>query len=133
MERVSLLTREEALRHHHMDNHERWKEHTRLLPTLSVGDHVRIQNQVGNHPNKWHKTGVVIEVHQCHQYIIRIDGSSRITLRNGKFLRKFTPVHQLDERKRSVLDDLKYLPTVDSSDQSPSTPTTPIDFQSSPP
>ena len=50
--RESLLTREEALRHRHMVNHERWREHTRLLPPLSVGDHVRIQNQVGNHPNK---------------------------------------------------------------------------------
>ena len=42
--RESLLTREEALRHRHMVNHERWREHTRLLPPLSVGDHVRIQN-----------------------------------------------------------------------------------------
>ena len=52
---------------------------------IHVGDHVRIQNQVGNHPNKWDKTGVVIEVHQYHQYVIRVDGSGRITLRNRKF------------------------------------------------
>ena len=130
--RESLLTREEVLRHRHMVNHERWREHTRLLPLLSVGDHVRIQNQVGNHPNKWDKTGVVIEVRQYHQYVIRIDDSGRITLRNRKFLLKFIPVHQLDKR-RSILDNLKYLPTSDSSDQSSSTPTTSIDLPSSPP
>ena len=67
--------------------------------------------------------GVVIKVCQYRQYVIRIDGSGRITLRNHKFLQKFTPIHQLDGR-RSILDDLKYLPTSDSSDQSPSTPTT---------
>ena len=78
------------------------------------------------------KTGVVIEVRQYHQYVIRIDGSGRITLRNRKFLWKFTPVHQLDKR-RSILDDLKYLPTSDSSDQSSSTPTTSINLPSSPP
>ena len=68
-----------------MANHERWTEHTRFLPPLSVGDHVRIQNQVGNHPNKWDKTGVVVEAHQYHQYVIRVDGSG-ITIRNRKFL-----------------------------------------------
>ena len=46
-----------------------------------------------------------------------------------KFLQKFTPVYQLD-RKRSILE---YLPTSDSSDQSPPTPTTSIDLPSSPP
>ena len=65
----SLLAREEAVRKHHMANHERWKEHTRFLPLLSVGGHVRIQNQIGNHPKRWDKTAVVIEVHQYHQYM----------------------------------------------------------------
>jgi len=34
---------------------------------------------------------VVIEVRQFHQYVIRIDGSGRVTLRNRQHLRKFTP------------------------------------------
>ena len=38
----SLSIREEALRKRHMANHERWTEHTRLLPPLSVADHVMI-------------------------------------------------------------------------------------------
>ena len=39
-------------------------EHTRRLPPLAVGDTVRIQNQTGNHPLKWDKTGRVVEVRQ---------------------------------------------------------------------
>lgn len=47
-----------------MVNHERWKEHVIVLPPLSVGNHVRIQNQVSNHSkNGLIKTGIVIEVH----------------------------------------------------------------------
>ena len=126
----SLLAREEALRKRHMANHERWKEHTRFLPPLSVGDHVRIQNQMGNHPKRWDKTGVVIEVRQYHQYVIRMDGSGRVTIRNRKFLRKYTPVHQ-DDRRRCILDDLTYLPTDNSPGQS-SAPITPTDVSLQP-
>jgi len=114
-----LSAREEALRKRHMANHERWREHTKLLRQLSVGDHMRIQNQVGNHPKRWDKTGVAVEVRQYHQYVIRIDGSGRSTIRSRKFLRKDTLVYQSD-RKRSILDDMKHLPPTYPSDQPPS-------------
>lgn len=90
--RETLMAREEALRNRHMRCAERWSEHTKRLPPLAVGDHVRIQNQVGQHPLKWDKTGVVVEVRQYDQYVVRTDGSGRVTLRNRKFLRKYTPV-----------------------------------------
>jgi len=104
----------EALRKHHMANHEQWQEHTRHLPPMSVGDHVRLQNQVGNYPKRWDKTGVVIEVR--HYQGEHVDGSGRITIRNHRFLRKYTPMCQPDRRK-SILDDLKYLPTSPPVDQ----------------
>ena len=87
----TLLAREEALRNRHMKMAERLTEHTRRLPPLKVGDKVRIQNQTGPHPTKWDKTGTVIEVRQYDQYIVKVDGSGRATLRNRKFLRKYTP------------------------------------------
>ena len=90
--RETLLAREEALRNRHQKTCERLTEHTRCLPPLQVGDCVRVQNQTGQHPNKWDKTGVVVEVKQFDQYIIRMDGSGRATLRNRKFLRKYIPV-----------------------------------------
>ena len=121
--RESLATREDALRNRHMIHHERWKEHTKALPPLQVGDHVRIQNQTGHHPTKWDKTGIVVQVHQYHQYTIKIDGSNRTTLRNRKFLRKYTPVYQPPQR-RSILDDLACLPPP-PSEQSPDHSQTP--------
>ena len=59
------------------------------MPPLRVGDHVRVQNQVGKEPLRWDKTGIVVEVRQHDQYVIRVDGSGRVTLHNRKFLRKF--------------------------------------------
>ena len=87
-----LLTyREKALAKRHSREHEMWTEHTRTLPPLRIGDHVYIQNLVGNQPRRWERTGVVIEVRQFHQYVIRVDGTGRVTLRNRQHLRKFTP------------------------------------------
>ncbi|GFO13766.1 transcription factor iiib 90 kda subunit [Plakobranchus ocellatus] len=89
---MTLSNREEALRNRHMRDAERLSAHTRVLPPLAVGDCVRIQNQTGPHPTKWDKTGIVIEVRQFDQYVIRVDGSGRVTLRNRKFLRLYHPV-----------------------------------------
>ena len=83
--------RELALAKRHCRAHERWSEHTKALPPPKVGDHVYLQNLVGNNPTRWERTGVVIEVRQYHQYAIRVDGSGRVTLRNRQHLRKFTP------------------------------------------
>lgn len=106
----TLAAREEALRNRHMKTAERWMEHTRRFPPLTVGDHVRIQNQVGPHPTKWDKTGLVIEVRQFDQYVIRVDGSGRATTRNRKFLRKFVPVQPTPPR-RTIYEDLRHMPT----------------------
>ena len=77
---------EKALAKRHAREHERWSEHTKLLQPLKVGGKVYIQNLVGNHPRKWERTGVVVETRQFHQYVVRIDGSGRVTLRNRQHL-----------------------------------------------
>ena len=82
--------RESALRKRYLRAAERLSTHTKRLPPLRVGDHVRVQNQVGNEPLRWDKTGIVVEVRQHDQYVVRIDGSGRVTVRNWKFLRKFS-------------------------------------------
>ena len=89
--RETLANREEALRNRHMKAHERLSEHTRVLPPLTVGDTVRLQNLAGPHPTKWDKTGIVIEVRQFDQYVVKVDGSGRVTIRNRKHLRSYTP------------------------------------------
>ena len=90
--RETLMAREEALRNRHMKEAERLSDHTKRFLPLSIGDHVRMQNQVGPHPLKWDKTGIVIEIRRFDPYVIRVDGSGRVTLRNRKFLRRYIPV-----------------------------------------
>merc|ERR1712030_166559 len=62
---------------------------TRPLAPLKVGDSVFIQNQEGNYPRRWDKRGQVVKVKGYDQYIVRVDGSRRLTRRSRKFLRKF--------------------------------------------
>eukprot|EP00112_Aurelia_sp_Birch-Aquarium-sp1_P001604 Seg1173.18 transcript_id=Seg1173.18/GoldUCD/mRNA.D3Y31 product="putative protein K02A2.6" protein_id=Seg1173.18/GoldUCD/D3Y31 len=84
--------REKAMAKRHVRNAEHYNTHTRPLQPLLVGDSVLIQNQMGNHPKRWEKTGRVVEALDNRQYRIKVDGSNRITLRNRRFLRKIMPV-----------------------------------------
>ena len=83
--------REKALAKRAVSNMEKLNRNCRILPKLAVGDSVLVQNQVGNHPSKWDITGIVVEVKEHDQYIVKVDGSGRMTLRNRKFLKKITP------------------------------------------
>ena len=84
--------REAAMAKRHVAHHEAWSEHTTKLPPLTVGMKVFVQNQVGNKPRRWDKTGVVMECNKFDQYVVKIDGTGRLTKRNRKFLRRLTPI-----------------------------------------
>ena len=105
-----IVHRERALAKRHSREHEKWSEHTQMLQLLRVGDHVYIQNLTGNHPKRWERTGVVIEVRQFHQYIVRVDRSGRVTLRNRQHLRKFTPFWPESGRSSSPETPAIYAP-----------------------
>lgn len=83
--------KEEALRVRFAKSSERMDIHTRDLPPLLIGDRVFVQNQNGTHPLKWDRSGLVVEVQNHDQYVIKIDGSGRLTLRNRRFLRRYSP------------------------------------------
>ena len=86
--------REFALSPRHVREDERLKKSTKKLEPLVPGDHVRIQNQLGNNPKRWDKTGIVIQADPDNrQYKIMVHGSRRLSLRNRKFLKKSTPIH----------------------------------------
>ena len=74
-----------------MDNCENLSEHCKNLLPLCEGDNVFIQNQnaASTHSNKWDKQGTVIATHDNDQYLIRVSGTGKLTLRNRRFLRKF--------------------------------------------
>ena len=83
--------REKALAKRAVSNMERLDKNCRVLPKLALGDSVLVQNQVGNYPSRWDITGVVVEIKEHDQYVIKVDGSGRMTLRNRKFLKKIVP------------------------------------------
>ena len=60
----------------------------RNLPDLEVGDMVQIQNQKGNDPKRWNKSGKIVEKLNFDQYLVKIDGGGRLTRRNRRFLKK---------------------------------------------
>jgi hypothetical protein len=64
------------------------------LPPLEIGDHVMLQNQLGNKPKRWDKRGVVVQADpKTRQYKVMAFGSRRLTLRNRRFLRKYTLIN----------------------------------------
>lgn len=92
MWRDAWAAKEDALRIRMTRTVESLSEHCRQLSPLSVGDKVFLQNQVGNAPKKWDRSGTVVECPGCDQYVVKVDGSGRLTSRNRRFLRTFRPV-----------------------------------------
>ena len=86
--------REKALRKRALRNIENLSSHTRELQPLNVQDTVQVQNQVGFKSSKWDVTGVVVEVKPHDQYLVKVHGSGRLTLRNRRFLKKIVPYCQ---------------------------------------
>ena len=86
--------KEEALRTRYVKTLENLSEHSRILPPLRHGDQVLIQNQTGRFPKKWDRSGIIVEVKENDQYVVKVTGSGRLTLRNRRFLRKFN--HKLN-------------------------------------
>ena len=80
--------KEGALRTRYQGCQQRLAEHTRDLPPLMLGDRVAVQNQAGRRATKWEKTGTVVEIRDHNKYVIKVDGSGRLSIRNRRFLRK---------------------------------------------
>lgn len=89
--REAWSSKEEALRARFVKSSEKLNVHARQLPTLKVGEKCFLQNQTGNYPKRWDRTGTVMEANGHDQYCVKVDGSGRLTTRNRKFLRAFVP------------------------------------------
>ena len=89
--RNAWLMKEEALKTRYVKTLESLQEHTRNLPPLTIGDSVMIQNQSGRFPTRWDRSGRVVEVKEHDQYVVKVSGTGRLTLRNRRFLRKYEP------------------------------------------
>ena len=56
--------------------------------TLVKGDTVLCQNV---RTKKWDRSGVIVKVGDYRQYLVKMDGSGRISLRNRRHLQKLAP------------------------------------------
>ena len=61
---------------------------SKVLPELSVGDRVRVQNLITLRMIRYNKTGMVMKKLRDRQYKIVMDSSCRVTVRNRRHLRK---------------------------------------------
>merc|ERR1712086_766476 len=82
---------------------KRWSHNTRDLDDLPIGTPVSIQNQPGNHPNKWDKPGIIFKNQPHSKVIIRVDGSRGITTRNRRFVRQLNPALRMGAGSQSVI------------------------------
>ena len=118
--------KEEALRARFVRTSENLNEHARPLPPLEPGDKCFVQNQTGQHANKWYRTGTVTEVLPHDKYGVVIDGSGRVTYRNRRFLKRYTPASlSIQGRLQGPIvpyDDDLSLPTAGEVRDAPSTP-----------
>ena len=89
--RQAWREKESALRQRYHRTSEALKTHAKQLPPLDVGDRCYVQNQCGNYPTRWDRSGRVVDIHDHDSYLVKVDGSGRLTKRNRQFLRKFTP------------------------------------------
>ena len=100
---LTLKQREEALAKRHSRRAEELTEHTRELSKLRLGDTVCVQDQSGNHPKRWNRTGVIVEVQDHNKYVVKIHGSGRATTRNRKYLKPITPYEDIFTQNKKVL------------------------------
>ena len=83
--------KEDALRARFIKTTERINQHSRDLPPLEPGTRCFLQDQTGNSKKRWHCTGVVLEVQPHDKYVVKVDGTGRVTTRNRRFLRMYKP------------------------------------------
>ena len=88
-------SKENALRSRLIKNCERLEANTKNLDPLREGDVVLVQNQIPNSPRskKWDRQGTVVFTGENDQYLIKVTGTGRLTLRNRHFLRKFQQIY----------------------------------------
>ena len=101
----------------------RLERYTKAHKMIPVGSHVAVQNQAGRFPNKWDKTGMVVENLDHDKVLVKLDGSGRLTTRNRKFVKKIVsapdkPVDVLPVMRKSLDvredDKVEFVPNVES-------------------
>ena len=83
--------REIALARKHVSEIESWSRGTRKLESLCEGDLVMLQNKVGKNKKKWEISGVIVKALDNESYLIKLDGSGRLSKRRRHDIKKIMP------------------------------------------
>ena len=123
-------SKENALRSRLVKNCERLEASSKQLEPLREGDAVLIQNQMPNSPRskKWDRQRTIVSAGEHDQYLVKVTGTGRLTLRNRQFLRRFhiptrslripdTTVDQWRESQPSSDDNSQINDTIPSPDE----------------
>ena len=113
--------REKALAKRHQVRGAQLADKTKDLGVLELGTIVQVQNQSGVHAKKWDLSGVVVEVLGYDSYLVKMDGSGRVSKRNRQFLRPIKTFSELLKGKKqsplisapSHIDPNKVVPAYD--------------------
>ena len=62
---------------------------------MSEGQCVQVQNQTGPNANKWDLSGKVVEVLDYQSYLVKMDGTGRVSKRNRRFLKPIRTYREL--------------------------------------
>ena len=104
--REAWSLKESALRDRFHRSAENANRQSRELPALQIGDRCYIQNQAGNYPKRWDRSGTIVEVHGHHSYTVKVDGSGRLSRRNRKYLKRFTPASHIIHSRSAASTDI---------------------------
>ena len=118
-------------RSRHVRKAEQLSKGAKLLKPLATGDKVAIQDQTGNTPRRWSKSGTVIEVCSHSSYLVKVDGSNRATKRNRQFLRKIVPFSPAPSTPAYHPSQL-LLPHLPTQSVQPRLPAQPVQSQAQP-
>ena len=73
------------------------------LKELQAGDTVYIQDQDGPSPRKWTKSGTILETLPHNSFLVKVDGSNKVTKRNRQFLRHYVPFSDVNKDTKQEL------------------------------
>ena len=81
---VHLKQRELQMCKSNAQSKEKFDVHSKPLPELDTGKNVLCQN---TRTNSWDRSGTIVSKLQHRQYLVKMDGSGRISLRNRRHLK----------------------------------------------
>ena len=107
--------KERANRHRFYCQRQATNAHARDVKELAVGSRVFVQNQhggAGAKEHRWDRSGKVLERLRHNAYLIKLDGSGRVSRRTRQHLRPFVAPDKSDGRAGAV-DRRRFMPVQD--------------------